>query len=362
MSLIHGSSSRSSAFSNKKNRGEWSELYALLHILATGKIRSSTRDGDETFDFQVVSVSLIIDGIDHTFQIHDSKIEVLEADSHSVIELISQSQLLEQSELLLSKIKTGKGRSFAISEISPIMSMLRIDKVAGSNEKTDLLLKIYDPRINRETEQGFSIKSFVGGKPTLLNAAGTTNIDFTIAGKISDEDIAELNKLGPIEIITSLYEFGCQLTAPHMDSRFVENLRMIDSQMDLLLAHIVLASFQGKGRGMNEILQILVGTNPLSYPLSNCEIRYVHKIKDLIEAVALGMRPSKPWAGTAEAKGGHLIVTSTGEVICHHALDKDTLRSYLFDNLTIDTPSQKRHKFGKIIDRRINLNFQIRFK
>ena len=361
MSLIQGTGNQSMSFPTKKNRGEWSELYALLHILGTGKIRSSTRDED-AFDFEVVSVSLIIDGVNHTFRIKESDIELIDTTSNIVIELVPRSQLLDQSKLLLAKIKTEKGRSFAIPVMAQIMSLLRIDKVAGSSEKSDLSLKIYDPRIKRETEQGFSIKSFVGGKPTLLNAAGTTNIDFTIAGKISDADIIELNKLGPIEIVTSLYEFGCRLTAPQMDNRFVENLRMIDSQMDLLLAHIVLASFQGKGRGMNDILQILVSTNPLSYPLSNCEIRYVHKIKDLIEAVALGMRPSKPWAGTAEAKGGHLIVTSTGEVICHHALDKDTLRSYLFDNLTIDTPSQKRHKFGKIINRRINLNFQIRFK
>jgi hypothetical protein len=137
---------------------------------------------------------------------------------------------------------------------------------------------------------------------------------------------------------------------------------MIDSEMDILLAHIVLASFQGKGRGMNDILKILVATNPLDYLPSNSEARYAHKIKDLLEAVALGMRPSKPWVGLAEAKGGHLIVTSIGDVICHHALDKDTLRNYLFENTTIDTPSTSRHKFGKIVNEKLMLNFQVRFK
>ena len=362
MSLIHVASNRSSPLSNKKNRGEWSELYALLHILATGKIRSSTRSGDEAFDFQVVSVSLIIDGINHTFQIGHSNIEVIDTTSKTIIDLVPRSQLLDQSKLLLSKIKTGKGRSFPIPEAASIMSVLKIDKVAGSIEKTDLSLRIYDPRIKRETEQGFSIKSFLGGKPTLLNAAGTTNINYTITGNVSARDISKLNEMGPVEAITSLSEMGCLLAPINMDSRFVENLKMIDSEMDLLLAHIVLASFQGKGRGMNDLLEILVKTNPLNYSLKNSEIRYAHKIKDLLEAVALGMRPSRPWVVLAEAKGGHLIVTSIGEVICHHALDKDTLRNYLFENLTIDTPSQTRHKFGKIINGQINLNFQIRFK
>ena len=350
------------SLSDKKNRGEWSELYALLHILATGKIRSSTRDDDEAFDFQVMSVSQIIDGTNHTFRIKESGIEVLNLANQTVIDVIPRARLLAQSELLLSKIRTEKGRSFPIPEVTSVMSSLRMDKVAGSIEKSDLLLKIYDPRIKRETEQGFSIKSFLGGKPTLLNAAGTTNIEYSIAGKLSDADIAVLNKLGPIQIVTSLYEMGCQLALANMDNRFVENLRMIDSQMDLLLAHIVLASFRGKGRSMNDLLKILVDTNPLEYSPKNSEVRYSHKIKDLLEAVALGMRPSKPWTGLAEANGGHLIVTSVGDVICHHAFDKETLRNYLFENTTIDTPSTTRHKFGKIVLKKLTLNFQIRFK
>lgn len=350
------------ALSKKKNRGEWSELYALLHVLATGKIQSGVPDNNEVNDFQVISVSRIIDGVNHVFRIAGPNVEVLDAAGSTVVAVIPRSQLLEHSELLLSKIKTETGASFPISEMTPIMSLLRIKKVAGSLEKTDLSIKFYDPRIKQETKQGFSIKSFMGGRPTLLNASGTTNIEYTIAGNISTIEITELNELGPVEVVTSLFGLGCQLAPSHMDTRFVENLRMIDSEMDMLLAHIVLASYQGKGRGMSDILKILVNTNPLKFLPANSEVRYAHKIKDLLEAVALGMRPSKPWIGLAEAKGGHLIVTSTGEVICHHTLDKDTLRNYLFENTAIDTPSTTRYNFGKIANNKLNLNFQIRFK
>lgn len=350
------------ALSRKKNRGEWSELYALLHVLATGKIQSGAPASNEVDDFKVISVSRIIDGVNHVFRITGPNVEVLDTATSTVVTVIPRSQLLEQSELLLSKIKTGNGPSFLVSEVAPIMSSLRIQKVAGSLEKTDLSIKTYDPRIKQETEQGFSIKSFMGGRPTLLNASGTTNIEYTITGYISTAEIIELNKLGPVEVVTSLFRLGCQLAPSHMDNRFVENLRMIDSEMDMLLAHIVLASFQGKGRSMIEILDILVETNPLNYPTSNIKVRYTHKMKDLLEAVALGMRPSKPWIGLAEAKGGHLIVSSNGDVICHHALDKDTLRNYLFENTAIDTPSTTRYRFGKIAANKLKLNFQIRFK
>jgi len=349
--------------SEKKNRGEWSELYALVHILAEGKIQSgATTDDRELLDFQVVSVSRKIDRVNHVFQIAGYNVEVLDTSSENVIDVVPRGELLKQSELLLSKIKTESGRSFAIPEATSIMTSLGIDKVSGHGDKTDLTIKMYDPRIKQETEQGFSIKSFMGSKPTLLNASGATNIEYTITEQLSEIEIKELNKLGPVEIVTSLYETGHRLIPTKIDKRFVENLKMIDSEMDMLLAHIVLAYFQGSRRAMKDVLKILINTNPLNYSKTNSEIRYTHKIKDLLEAVALGMRPTIPWAGNADANGGHVIITSTGEVLCHHALDKETLRNYLFENLAMDRPSRKRYKFGRISGDKIILNFQIRFK
>jgi hypothetical protein len=349
--------------SEKKNRGEWSELYALVHILAEGKIRSGvTTDEKELLDFQVVSVSRKIDRLNHVFQIAGYNVEVLDTSSQNVINVVPRSELLEQSELLLSKIKTKEGPSFAIPEAKSIMTTLGIDKVSGNGEKTDLTIKTYDPRIKQETEQGFSIKSFMGSKPTLLNASGATNIEYTITGNLSQTETKELNKLGPADIVASLYEVGHQLIPTNIDKRFAENLKMIDSDMDSLLAHVVLSYFQGKGRSMKDILKNLVDSNPINYSPTNSEIRYTHKIKDLLEAVALGMRPSIPWAGNADAKGGHIIITSKGEVLCRHALDKETLRNYLFENLVMDRPSRKKFNYGTITDNKLLLNFQIRFK
>lgn len=349
--------------SEKKNRGEWSELYALVHILAKGSIKSGTTTDDrEVLDFEVVSVSRKIDRVSHVFQIAGHNVEVLDTSNQNVVNSVPRSELLKQSELLLSQIKTKKGPSFAIPEATSIMTSLGIDKISGHGDKTDLTIKTYDSRINQEKEQGFSIKSFIGSKPTLLNASGATNIEYTITIPPTVTVAQKLNELGPVKIVTSLYKSGHQLTPTKIDKRFADNLKIIDSEMDKLLAYIVLAYFQGSGRAMKDILKILINTNPLNYSKTNSEIRYTHKIKDLLEAVALGMRPSIPWAGNADAKGGHIIITSVGEVLCHHALDKDTLRNYLFDNLAMDRPSRKRYNFGRISGDKLNLNFQIRFR
>ena len=349
--------------SDKKNRGEWSELYALTSILATGKIQTgNASENAENTEFPIVSVTRKINGIDHTFRIKGLEIEVLNTSDQTPTRKISRSDLSRQSEILLSKIQTGNGRSFPIPEAAPILIALGLDKVTGNGEKTDLTITTYDSRVKRESEQGFSIKSFIGSKPTLLNASGVTNIEYTIRQTLTELETESLNKLGPIDLVSELDKNNFDITPSNMDPRFEENLKMIDSEMDKLLAQIVLASYEGRGRTMKDIVNILVEKNPLKYTSTNNEIRYTHKIKDLLEAVALGMRPSESWTGQTEADGGNLIVTSEGTILCHHALDKDSLRSYLFDNTFIDTPSRRRHNFGSIVKNVLTLNFQIRFK
>jgi hypothetical protein len=349
------------ALSEKKNRGEWSELYSLVHILAYGSI-TSDQDGDPNSAYPVVRVARLVDGYEHNFQITNDSVEVLDETNKNVITAIKQAELRKSAEILFGKIKAGKGRSFSIPEASKIMEDLKIEKVLGSKGKSDISVTIYDPRISKESKQGFSIKSFIGSNPTLLNASGVTNIDYIIGGHLVEADVKTLNTLGPIELVTRLTEMGHSFTPSKIDPRFSENLKMIDGSMDLLLAYLVLASYQGRGRNMINIVDVLVTANPLNYEEKNSRIRYTHKIKDLLEAAALGMRPSESWSGDTEAKGGTIIVSSTGKVLCHHALDKTTLRNYLFENTYIDTPSRRRHRFGYISDNVLTLNFQIRFK
>jgi hypothetical protein len=349
--------------SDKKNRGEWSELYALTRILSMGKIHAgSTTDNGENPVFPVVAVSRRIDGIEHEFRIAGLNVEIINVSKDAVTGVVARNELADESDLLFTTIKAGKGRSFSIPQAMSIMSTLQIEKVSGASEKNDLTITTYDPRIRQEIRQGFSIKSFIGSKPTLLNASGATNIDYAISETLKKSEVIEFNNLGPIDLVSSLYEKGYYLTPKKMDDRFSENLKMIDGEMDKLISYFVLASFRGKGRTMRDIVEILDFTNPMNYSPTNSRSRYTHKVKDLLEAVALGMRPSEPWSGQSEASGGNLIVTSGGEILCHHALDKDSLRTYLFENTLIDTPSRRRHKFGSIINNVLTLNFQIRFK
>ena len=348
--------------SEKKNRGEWSELFVLVKLLSTGALPYETGDGNsDKTTFPVISISRNISGENHQFRISHGLIEIEKTSKQSVTSTIFQQSLSSYASVLLEQIKNGEGRAFKVPSADVIMAMLGIEKATGIQGKDDLRITIYDPRTKQQNSQGFSVKSFLGSPPTVLNASGVTNMEFEILGELSDPERIELNQLGPMALVSSLIKNGHELVLSKIDDRFAQNLKMIDSDMDSLIGHIVIASYTGRGRTWPDIVKILTDDNPLNYSSQNIESRYTHKIKDLLEAVALGMRPAQPWTGTREAEGGTLIVASNGDILCHHSLDKDSLRNYFFSKTRIDTPS-RRLKFGSINGNKLVLNFQIRIK
>ena len=92
---------------------------------------------------------------------------------------------------------------------------------------------------------------------------------------------------------------------------------------------------------------------------------YRYKIKKFLSAAALGMTASVDWNGREDADNGYIIVKKNGEVAAYHLLTRDNFETYLLNNTKLDTPSTRRHNFGKIyVDGGkyfINLNLQIRF-
>ncbi|MEM6611520.1 MAG: HpaII family restriction endonuclease, partial [Cyanobacteria bacterium P01_C01_bin.72] len=46
---------------------------------------------------------------------------------------------------------------------------------------------------------------------------------------------------------------------------------------------------------------------------------------------------------------GAIIVKQTGAQVAFHIIDLESLKSYLFNNIRLDTPSTTRHRYGKLI-------------
>ena len=83
------------ALSEKKNRGEWSELYALVKILALGSLPHYVDlNSNQPSHFPVISVSRWMGGGELKFTIKDGFIECLDVERNILISNISQDDLV----------------------------------------------------------------------------------------------------------------------------------------------------------------------------------------------------------------------------------------------------------------------------
>ena len=110
----------------------------------------------------------------------DMTVEVITGDDRRV--RVAIDQIVTESELqdIVDAIKQGVS-TFSNAKIDAAINTLGIKKRKGTSyEKADITIDFQDKLLN--TDQGISIKSFLGNPPTLLNASGATNFVYTVSG------------------------------------------------------------------------------------------------------------------------------------------------------------------------------------
>lgn len=239
----------------------------------------------------------------------------------------------------------------------------------SGNKKYDLILSIFDKYSMSETEIGFSIKSYIGSRPTLFNASRLTNFKFRINKPFSVEEMHKVNSFEEFDTRLNYFSKDDLIFEYSENSIFFNNLRMIDGDLPELLSSLVLFSYfyQPKKHPNISILTNSIETeNPLRFDLSNNQPFYEYKIKKFLVEVALGMKPSKVWTGKYSVNGGMIIVKKTGDIVAYHLYDRNLFVDYLFHSSRLETPSSSRHDFGFVYEINgkfyLNLNLQIRFK
>lgn len=149
-----------------------------------------------------------------------------------------------------------------------------------------------------------------------------------------------------------------------MENRtFSDNLILIDSFMDKILAETLLYFYRDGINHCREMVQKLELENPMNYGNVNA---YKYKFKKFLTAVALGMKPATVWDGIDEATGGYIVVTNEGNVLAYHIYNRNYFEEYLLNNTKYETASTSRHDFGTVYRENgedfIKLNLQVRFK
>ena len=357
---------KKTALKTTKNKGEWTELLVFIKLLLDKQLSlSDAKLNKNTNSLKINKVTT--HNLDIEFLLSNLSTVIIKNKEDKSEKEINISEVINSEiiNLLISKIKDSS-QTFEIPEFNIIQDKLGFNVIKGgnSNQKADILLDIENNFIQKENE-GFGIKSYLGSKPTLLNASGNTNFIFKING-LKKSYIDEVNaidtatklkdRLHRIEELGGTFEY---IGAERDTMDF--NLKMVDSEMPKIIGQILLLFYKERISSLVEITDKLLGDTKNE----DQKMLLTSKIKKLLVDILLGFFAGTKWNGSYEANGT-IVMKNNGDCVGFHIIELDNLKNYLFENIKLDTPSTTRHRFGKLYLEKdgelyFKLNLQLRF-
>jgi hypothetical protein len=365
----------------KYNKGEWSEAYAFVKLIANGYVFASDENLNEIPDKLYPILKVFKDEIEKYYETNSKKgiINIVNYDGE-IISSLKSSLFLDIANKSLEIIKNSKGRSFEVPIMKNFLNDIGIDNFKGSSaKKEDIKMEIFDSEMDKSDILTFSVKSELGSKPTILNASKLTNFTFEIKG-MSNEDFVDLNSINKeidkkwlktkFNSIFNSYENGdYEISLFNEENNILyQNLRLIDSNLPKMIGFMLFYFYSHeKSADIQFLTSKLVENNPLDLEDEEKSIFYKKKMSEFIEAVTFGMMPNMKWDGNYEISGGLLTVKKDGDIVCHHIFyDNIALKNYLFKHTKLESPSTSRHEYGQLYKENnkifFKLNLQLRFK
>lgn len=298
------------------NRGEWSELYALLKLLADGRLycgdASQNRQDDRFFPILKIFRNYQIDRTAYT--VNAAKKEILVSRTNDCTIDVSQEEMQTKAHSILNVIKTHTG-TFDIPEIHNFLERIDCKTIkAKSTDKADIRIVIHDLNTGSKPELGYSIKSKLGGNSTLINAnKDSTNFIYQVIN-VDHSQMSEFNKLGKFGAkFNYLEEIGAKLSFIGTARKETHNnLTLLDLGLERILADELLLYYSTNLSSLEEITRQETNDDPLILTQNTTQPMYEYKIKQFLLAFALGMTCSKPWHGTFNANGGYIVIKEDG--------------------------------------------------
>lgn len=290
--------------------------------------------------------------------------------------------------MVLSGIQSATQSSFTLPSLDRYFEELEISKVqAGSQTKADLKLRIYDHRLAKEADLGFSIKSLLGKQSTLFNPDVEGNFIFEIEdfaiSSISEFNRETYNKPKITNRIRRIEEEEYIIKFSSIQSKQLRlNLKMIDGDMPDIMAWALYFRYRDQKSSLIDIAQILEKEDPLNLYQgeSSGQKMYEYKLKKFLMDSAMGMTTKTPWHGEYDSFGGVVIVKKDGDIVCFHVYDLNLFRNYLLKNTFLEQAgtgedsknpgnaspkSGKKYHYGWLYEENdkcyFKLNLQVRF-
>jgi len=340
------------------NKGEWSEFYVLLKLLADRNIFAADENINRIEKSRRPIIKIFGDnGLEYRFDTSGNvKIYV----NDELRGKVAADEVKTAAEYIYQEIMNGK-KNFEIDGADELMKKFWRDKIkADSRRKADIKFQVHDVSTGENPVCRYSIKSYLGSPPTLFNAGVSTNFKF----ELPDVTAAQIDEINSAEKFADKLKLIGTLNFIGVKNKiFAGNLSLICTSLEKYLAEMLKIFYRGGCTNCAELVIKLEENNFMNLERVDA---YRYKIKKFLSAAALGMTAGTEWNGREDADSGYIIVKKSGEILAYHLLTRNDFETYLLNNTKFDTPKPDRHKFGKVYAEGgkyfIDLNLQVRFK
>ncbi len=339
----------------KGNKGDWSELYVFAKLLSEGKLFQSdiNLNRDENNYYEVVKAYREEGKSSLEFERNGNILLYSVSDGNrNLIGDFSIEYLKEISEKIYTGIINGSGKSFEIPTIEDFIEISKIQKLTAKvTSKSDIRLRIYDHRLAKEADLGFSIKSLLGEDSTLFNTGLGNNFIYGIKTN-KNISIPEFNETtykpeGKISKLTFrlqklINDYSAVIKFKGIQSsQLWRNLKMVDGDLPEIISYCLLYRWIDRTPVLSELVSLLEKRDPLNFYNGEQSEQnlYDYKLKKFLAECAMGMTSEKPWQGIYDATGGVIICKQDGDIVCFHIYDFNLFREYLLKNTKFEQPS-----------------------
>lgn len=372
------------------NKGEWSEAYVFLKLLAEGKLHAADANLNAIANVYYPIVKILRQEANSNREYAlNGDIKIIDGKTNKLLFTVPIKIFIQQSQQLFADLGKASGRSFSLPHIEKFLHSIDVHSLTAlTTDKSDIKIIVHDMNTGLEPKLGFSIKSLLGKKSTLFNPGAGTNFIYKLTPpKGLQFNVAKFNAdtLVKSKISTrlnALENSGFQIEFYKIQSENLQqNLELIDSKLPDILAFMVWQKYKEGISNIADLLNLLNKNNPLNFNLSKGHPFYEYKIKTFLVDSALGMTAETVWTGKYDATGGIIIVKETGDLVCYHIYNRNEFEDYLLNSTKLEQPStsedennpgfattksSKPFKFSWVYEENgelfIKLNLQIRFK
>lgn len=348
------------------NRGEWSELYAVLFLLLEPKLKIVDERLDDITN-EIFTLEKVILSANKNFKYVISNNLIYVYMDEKEYSKLTLEEVNKARGILLDSILNNDETSgaFEIPQIDKFMRKFSSSNVikAKSFQKEDVRLFLNDKNANKNVELKYSIKSSLGSPATLLNSSKHTDFRYTVKN-LTKKDIKEINSLnGRTKLLDRIKEIeerdGIIEFDKVISESFEYNLKMIDDKMPMYLANTLISSYVYNSKDLKETF-----VNSSMFVDKNFAIK---KLTDFLFGICFSFVPSVKWDGRQFVNGGFIIIKDDGNVVILDLIYyKESVVNYLLNNSKLDSPSSTRYHMLELYEENGNiyftLNLQIRYK